>query len=119
MKLDNDLIRELLLYIEENGDYEKGLYDIDINGYTQDEIKYHLIILNESQYIKSNKIKTIGMLEESIIPIRLTEKGHRYIENIRDNKVWNYIKRQLKLKRLNLSLDMLLKFSTEYIKSRF
>ena len=45
MKLNLELVRELLIYIEENGDGKQGVYGIRINGYTNNEIMYHTSLL--------------------------------------------------------------------------
>lgn len=119
MKLNNDLIRELLLYIEENGNGEKGLYNISINGYTEEEIQYHLIILEEGLYIVALKISGMGKHSIEIVPKRLTEKGHRYIENIRDKNIFKAIKREIELKGIkDFSLDMIVKYSDKFIKDK-
>lgn len=42
MKLNKNLIREILLFIEEKGNDNRPVYDILIDVYTTDEVKYHL-----------------------------------------------------------------------------
>lgn len=40
MILDKDLIRQILLYVEENRNDKMPVYNIEIDGYTDEEIKY-------------------------------------------------------------------------------
>lgn len=40
MKLNTDLIRELLIYIEENSDGKNKIHDINILEFTENEIEY-------------------------------------------------------------------------------
>lgn len=56
MELNYDLIRDLLIYIEEHGYRTKLICSIDIKGYSKEEINYHFIILNESEYIKDSRL---------------------------------------------------------------
>lgn len=49
-------------------------------GFTYEEIKYHVVLLGESGYIKT--IDYIGV-KEYALPKRLTMKGHLYLEGIR------------------------------------
>ena len=51
MILDKDLIRQILLYVEENGNDKMPVYNIEIDVYTDEEIKYHFKQLLEADII--------------------------------------------------------------------
>ena len=43
MKLNKDLIRDIAIYIESNGDWERPKRGIEIDGYTYNEIRYQFM----------------------------------------------------------------------------
>lgn len=94
MKLNQDLIRELLLYVEENGIGKSPKRGIEIYGYTQDEIYYHFKKLVEAGYINGE----IKELQSNALDYwDLSWKGHQYLEHIRDKYIWEEVKRKLEL----------------------
>ena len=52
MKRDMDLVRKILLKIEEN-DSSDGLVNLEIDGYTMDEIIYHCQMLKDANMISN------------------------------------------------------------------
>ena len=112
MKLNLDCVRSILLCVEANTGLRKycffidsGLeegqliignkptppadYQIDLLGqYSNDELIYHINYCIEANLLSSNSHR--GLYETIITD--LTPKGHDFLENIRDNKVWTGIK---------------------------
>jgi len=91
MKLDYDLIRQLLLDIEERAEgfipdtassYRKSYPKIDEKYFL-----YHIKYLSESGYIKT------GIDLEDIYDI--TPRGREYLDSIRDQGVWEEVKKKL------------------------
>lgn len=118
MKLNYDLIRDLLIYVEENGDGTKGIYDIKINGYTNNEIIYHLFLIAESKYIDYYTVSQVG-LGKIVVPKRITMEGHIYIENIRNKYIWEEIKKDMEIKGIvNTSLDVIKDYANKYIRNK-
>lgn len=126
MKLNQDLIRNILLTIEEETTYSNPLivnwnneenkgYNL-LSSYSSDEIFYHLQQSSKSDLIEAN------FNEDFITIFGLTPKGHSYIENIRNDDNWNKIK-SIGKKLGTKSLDALIQISsnvvTELIKSYF
>jgi len=83
MKREKDLCVKILQFVEENQtSYESFLSDnINIEGYTTDQIVYHLDLLNddslvllEDMYTMSNSWRTIR---------RITNIGHDYLDELR------------------------------------
>lgn len=48
MKLDKDLVREILLAIEASSDSPETGKHLDLEGRTQNEISYHIMLLDEA-----------------------------------------------------------------------
>lgn len=97
MKLNNDCIRDLLLYIEENTNLSDDVYIESINdlSYSIEELLYTSIKLKEANFINAEIEQTYD--EEnggySITVFSLTWQGHKFLDNIRDSEVWKTTKR--------------------------
>ena len=89
MKLDPDLIRKVLIAYEELPYGGGG--EIEINGYSPDQLYYHQEILEEAGYIKANIQKYIGGSLD-IFPERLTYQGHEFLEASRNDNNWSKAK---------------------------
>lgn len=118
MELNRELIRELLIYIEENSDGRTPIRTIALDGYTENEIDYHLELLLDEEYIIGKKIKIMNK-GDVVIPVRLTMKGHSYIENIRDKYIWNEIKKEIEIKGFKrVSLDILKDYANKVVREK-
>jgi hypothetical protein len=93
MKRDWDLIREILLKIEEKdngqGDsfsrQELGLKDI-----TDQKFYYHSRLMAEAGLIEGEA--NIGDDIYGVMPTRLTNVGHDFLDNIRSQSIWSKVK---------------------------
>lgn len=95
MKLNHNCVRDLLLYIEDNLEY--GYYlnvnKTKIKKYSQHEILYSADKLLEAGYITGDKnILLDGKGIPRIKINSITWSGHQFLDNIRDNKVWENTK---------------------------
>ncbi len=88
LKLNQECIRDLLLYLENNLSYTKNINinSLSLKDYSQEELIYTADKLNEANYI--NCIKSKGYEIPFIIATSITYNGHKFIDNVRDNKVW-------------------------------
>jgi hypothetical protein len=96
MKMDMNLIRELLIYFEQNlngGDYELAS-TITIPKYTSEQILYHVPLLIDGGYIDYKDLSR-GAIRDFWIT-RLTLEGHQFLGLIRDNRTWGILKTVLK-----------------------
>ena len=96
MKLNPDLIRDILLTVEETStfnhatEYQKDKHSFPrLNTYSHDEIIYHI-----EQCSLSNLIRGVHYYDggEDILITDLTPSGHEFIANIRENNNWNKVK---------------------------
>lgn len=92
MKLNHDLVRLVMLEIEEKATYGSSLSidELNIDGYTIDEVKYTLDKLYEANFINATIRRYIGGALYSIDS--LTWTGHQFLDNIRDANVWKKTK---------------------------
>jgi hypothetical protein len=91
MKRDMELVRKILLRMN---DYEHGYapQDLNIDGYTEEQIGYHCLLLGEAGLIEASETSAMGMPSPSALPIRLTWDGHEFIENAQNDKIWGQAK---------------------------
>lgn len=87
MKRDMDLVRELLLQMEEH-EHGRAPRTFEVEGHSEDEIGYHILIMAEAGLIVAIPIETMGQNSPAAIPIRLTWAGHDFLDASRDDERW-------------------------------
>lgn len=110
MKLNHDLVRYVLLSIEEckeltGPDEKKFLASLKKYGtFERDDVVYTVTKLHEADFI-TGKITWASNVPMFIIPGNLTYEGHKFLDNIRDDGVWKDTKKVLsKFSSVSLSL---------------
>ncbi|QLB18681.1 DUF2513 domain-containing protein [Mannheimia granulomatis] len=103
MKRNWDLIRKILIKLEEKADSTSWLQSDEIKGFDARTVAYHYALLTEAGLIKSIDIS--GMEEEDYAALSLTWQGHEFLDKIRNDSVWNKIKSTLQHKSLDLSFE--------------
>lgn len=92
-----DLIRELLLRLENLPTTQSSMYllkpgheETEIEGYSADQIDYHLSLIIEAGLIESGRSAAVmnGYMFK-----RLSWAGHDFLDSIRDPEVWAKTKR--------------------------
>lgn len=88
MKLNQECIRDLLIYLEDNLSYTNtvNINSLSLKDYSQEDLIYTADKLTEANYI--NCIRCKGYEIPIIVAKSITYDGHKFIDNIRDNKVW-------------------------------
>ena len=89
MKRDMDLVRKILLEVEK-APYEGGWVDLDIKNYTQGEVSYHTMLLNDSGLVEAQDLSTMSGPDWR--PKRLTWEGHEFLEASRNEERWERAK---------------------------
>ncbi len=125
MKLNPDCIRDILLDIESvttvniGWHYNSHQPSPRMSKYGKFEIAYHARYCAEANLITGFDI---GGNSDSVFANDLTPSGHHFLENIRENKIWNGVK-SIAGKVGSTSLDALIQISsnviTELIKAQF
>jgi hypothetical protein len=97
MKLDMDLIREILLWCEERIPDETRSFttdDLEIEGHTHFQIKYHVKLLADNGYLEVIDGSTMGDPYFYFLKC-LTLDGYQFLALIKSDKVWKSIKEVL------------------------
>jgi predicted transcriptional regulator len=89
MKRDMDLIRQILFAIEKQP-FTGRRVTLDINGYSNDMVSYHIILLHEAGLIDA--VNFSSKEGPRYFPTRLTWQGHEFLEAIKDDTRWNKVK---------------------------
>ena len=89
MKLDKDLVREIMLAVEAY-DEPQGWMNLIIDGKSDNEVSYHVMLLDEAGLISGINLGGIGSFEWQ--PRRLTYQGHEFLDTVRDGEVWKRTK---------------------------
>jgi len=97
MKRDMDLVRKILLKIEEAPTYDHPIRDLTIESYSNSEINYHVKILSQSGMIElfGEPIKP-KIANTLYIPSELTWTGHEFLDSIRNKSLWEKVKQRIK-----------------------
>ena len=103
MKRNMDLIREILLHVEEHGSLE------DFDDGDSAEFKYHVRLLAEADLLKIIVHTEMGgeiILQEIGGGSFLTCKGHDFVDAARDEGRWNEAKAVVKEKAGSISFTV-------------
>jgi hypothetical protein len=88
-----DLIRKLLFAVEEKPD-DNPAQTFSVDGYDDDAIQYHLILMYEAGLISAEVHRTdTGRIAKLYFVFRLTWEGHEFLAAARDNTIWNTVKK--------------------------
>ena len=93
MKLNHDCVRDLLLYLEENLNLNDALSveNISLKDYSTEELLYTADKLYEAGYINCSR-KIYDNADLVILVSSITYDGHQFLDNIRDDKIFNKTK---------------------------
>jgi len=92
MKRDPQLIRQILLACEEH-EHGYAPREIHIEGYTDEQIGYHVYLLGDAGYMEvTEAIRKRSSLSPRSRPISITHAGHEFLDTIKDEEVWRTTK---------------------------
>jgi Hypothetical protein (DUF2513) len=112
VKRDMDLVRELMLKIEDDPQLDgRRFKELSVDGRAQEEVVYVLTLLVKYGFATGNT----GM--EDVLVSGLTWEGHELLDNIRDPGVWEKTKEKAK-PLLSVSLAILAELAKSEVKRR-
>jgi hypothetical protein len=87
MKLDMDLVRKILITLEE---YPHGFYNepVRIEGYSPEQIGYHVTLMEEAGLLLAIDATDMGSESPEAMPQRLTWQGHQFLNACHDEGRW-------------------------------
>jgi len=100
MKRNFDIIREVLLRMEESTEKRHMFRKIEVDGYSLDEVDYNIDLLWKNKFIEAEtRGRGLYMLKS------ITYKGHDLLDNIRDKSFFEKIKGYTKEKGIPLTFE--------------
>lgn len=116
MKRDLDLIRKILLSVESDTT-NRGFINVKIEGYTPDQIFYHVALLKEAGYIEAKEFS--GDDKHEWYPTRLTWNGHEFLDAARDETIWTKMQAEISKVSGTMALPVVLALLIELGKRSF
>jgi hypothetical protein len=104
MKRDLDLVRKILFETERKPS-PRGLVNLQIPGYSEEEVSYHVKLLADAGLIEAQDLSTMHGF--SWQPKALTWEGHEFLDAARNDTVWNRTKDEVKEKGGTVSFEVL------------
>lgn len=123
MKRDLDLIREIMLVLEDKIEYGKIFQSAHLIEVIQDKtlsaekLAYHVGLLVENDFIKAKEYKYQSGEPTDYLINTITSQGQDFIDTIRQDRTWNKIKD----KSSNIggfTLSLLVDIGKEYLKKQ-
>ena len=105
MKLDLDLVREILL-LAEGAPPNVAVGSISVPGYDQDTVLEHLELLHERRLIEAHLLRAGHQRVAGAVVERLTWEGHAFLGDARNDEVWSRTKEIVKDKGGSASFEV-------------
>ncbi|KAB2940105.1 MAG: DUF2513 domain-containing protein [Hyphomicrobium sp.] len=90
MTRDMDLLRGLLLIIEEQGERMRPIRNITVDGYSDQQVTHHIWLLMDGGFIEAVDFTTYE--KEHYQPRCLTWRGTEFLETVRERDNWEKTK---------------------------
>ncbi|HEX4823269.1 MAG TPA: DUF2513 domain-containing protein [Candidatus Polarisedimenticolaceae bacterium] len=118
MKRDHDLLRAILLRVEEAGPGPLSESELAIDGFDKTMIGYHVQLLDDAGFVQARFLD----LQQRPVPVftvlRLTSTGHDYLDNIRTPEVWTKTKATIGEQLRSASIEVFAKVAAEIAKAQ-
>lgn len=114
MKKDMDLVRSILLKIED--EYRSTeIYNLEINGYDMETVAYHCQMLYQEGLITNYSSRYADNQIVFFAVGSLTWEGNDFLDKIRDDSIWGKVKETITQKGLPVVIDTIKTISTVFI----
>ena len=112
MKRDMDLIREILLRVEQS---KKPPSDIDLNIPEHDkfEISYHVGLLFKAGLVEAMDVSTTG--GNAYLITGMTWDGHEFLDASRNDDVWTKTKEYIASQGGGMTFDIMKQILTKFL----
>ena len=101
MKRDMDLIKALLLALEDSGSFSH------MQGYSSEAIGYHVALLEDAKLITQEWYYNTSISASLISGTRMTWEGHEFLDACRDSSIWEKAKKITISKTGSLTFEVL------------
>lgn len=114
MKRDMDLVRDILLRVEQDGDAPVDGFP----GHSEDDVLEHIELVVEAKLLAGEVVRTMGGGGMALIE-RLTWDGHDYLDEVRDATVWAKTKKMIAEKGGGASFAIVKALASRFVSQKF
>jgi hypothetical protein len=118
MQRDWDLVRKILLAVEAQQTIMGQVEPASIQGYDEQNVVYHMMILGQAGFINIRESKSINR-PPYCVALLLTWEGQDFLDKIREDNLWQKVKGIARDKGLDLSVDVIKLGAKTAIKAMF
>ena len=90
MKRDMDLVREILLRIEDTPGFAPK--NIEVEGHSEESVGYHIYLLIDAGFVEGIETTHIGSNGPTGFARRMTWEGHEFLDAAREPGRWDTVK---------------------------
>lgn len=111
MKRDWDLVRTILIQLEQKTDTRGAVRPGQINGWDEETVSEHMRLLDQAGLIEAvcnrpQSFMPCGYnLPTQCVAMALTWSGHEFLDSIRKDSAWYAIANEAKSRGLDLSFE--------------
>lgn len=117
MERNMDLIREIMLQVEQSNEDPRGWVDIEVEGFSNQQISYHVKLLENAGLLEAHDLSSMdGILWR---PSCLTWEGHEFIDATKNDTVWKRTKGWINEKGGNVPFLVVKDMAIEVAKKHF
>lgn len=115
-----ELVRKILLALEKHP-HGYAPSPLAIDGYDEEKIGYHVFLMGQEQadLLKVAVITAVNDPSPKALPAHLTWNGHEFLDNVKNETVWQRIKGIVVSKGGSVSFEVLKTLATETAKGYF
>jgi len=119
MTRDWEIIRAILLRLEQSPTADTAVNAGDFPNMPEQNVAYNMRLLHEEGFIDARYIESHsgdGEIMQAFAR-RLTNSGHELLDTIRDDTVWNQIKEKFKSNSIDMTFDLIMTVGKKIIES--
>ena len=116
MKRDPELIRDILLRIREESEGLLMGYDEFEDLGSQPEVAYHIQLIRDAEWVKTGT--KMGGERPFHPPMRLTHKGHEFLDAVENDTVWEKGRQALQERSVSAGLEVLQSLLKSYAEKK-
>ncbi|GAB5098162.1 DUF2513 domain-containing protein [Caballeronia sp. HLA56] len=104
MRIDHDCIKRIIEIVLDHPGPTFTIKDFEAAGlsYRTPEFEFHMKLFDDQQLIEQDEDAGFGLTKSidgyaswSVLPLRLTSRGHDFAEAISEKTVWEKVKKEL------------------------
>lgn len=107
MKRDMDLVRMILLTIEQH-EHSRAPKQLQLEGYEDEQIQFHVWLMGSAGLLDVSDTSHSLSASHQAIPRNITWEGYEFLEVARQDSMWEKAKRKVSDAGAGLTLEILM-----------